>query len=193
MSFSLLQWVRSLTAPASPIRKSVRLRLDPLEARLVPTVYTVTTTSDLIQSDDGVSLREALTAIATQAASGDAAAGTPGLNTIDFAIAGAGSHTITVGTALPTISASVGVRVLIDGTSQTGSAVGAPLIELMGGNGNNFSGLSLGLRSDGSTVTGLAIDRFGLTASLSPAAAATSFRRTSSAPASPARPTWPTR
>src|SRR5262249_22684211 len=110
------------------------------------------------------------TAISTQAASGQAAAGTAS-NTITFAIPGSGPHTISVGSdasalnlPLPTITH----QVFIDGWSQGGTTYkGPPLIVLDGvsvrvnPNGASPDGLALAAGSDGSTVRGLAIERFG--------------------------------
>ena len=53
-----------------------------------------------------------------------------GADTINFAIAGAGVHTITLGSQLPTITGTV----TIDGTTQPGYA-GMPLIEVKGATG----------------------------------------------------------
>jgi hypothetical protein len=77
---------------------------------------------------------------------------TMGDDTIDFAIPGAGVHTITVSTNLPTITDPV----VIDGTTQPGYA-GAPLVEL-----TCSPVVSFGIRITGgaSTVRGLAITGF---------------------------------
>ncbi len=80
-----------------------------------------------------------------------------GLDTITFNIAGGGIHTIAPISALPDITDAV----IIDATSQPGYA-GTPLIELDGtGAGNNRAGLTLESGSSGSTIRGLAINRFG--------------------------------
>jgi trimeric autotransporter adhesin len=99
-------------------------------------------------ADGQISLREAIIAANNTANAYDV---------IGFNIAGAGVHTITVGTAaLPTITGAV----LIDGWSQGGFA-GTPLIELSGNNaGSGIAGLTLGAGSNGSTVHGLVINRF---------------------------------
>ncbi|HEU0069041.1 MAG TPA: hypothetical protein VFQ26_07255, partial [Nitrospiraceae bacterium] len=84
----------------------------------------------------------------------NAAAGT---DTIVFNIAGAGVHTINLASALPAITGNV----LIDGWSEPGFA-GTPLIRIDGaGAGGGANGLSFGATSDGSTVRGLMITRFG--------------------------------
>jgi hypothetical protein len=69
-------------------------------------IITVTGTGDTIAADGFVTLREALTAANTNAASGDAPAGTVGLDEIRFAISGAPGtvHTIQPQSALPTIT-----------------------------------------------------------------------------------------
>src|SRR5262249_35730815 len=96
-----------------------RPALDALEAREVPAVITVTGTGDTIAMDGLVTLREALTAASTNMASGDAAAGDPGLDTIKFNIAGAPGtvHTIQPTGALPAITDPI----FIDGYSQLGA------------------------------------------------------------------------
>ncbi len=67
----------------------------------------------------------------------------------------AASRTIALLSALPTITNAV----LIDGTSQTGWAIGAPVIELRGdGAGAGVDGLTLG--ADNVSVSGLIINRF---------------------------------
>ncbi len=75
------------------------------------------------------------------------------LDTIAFAIPGAGVHTISVATNLPAVNDPV----IIDATTQPGYA-GAPLIELT--TGNNSQGLLV--NAGGTTVRGLAIFEFGI-------------------------------
>jgi len=77
-----------------------------------------------------------------------------GTDTIEFDIAGTGPHTISPGSALPTITGPV----IIDGTREPDFA-GAPIIELDGTSaGGGADGLSI---TDGSsTVKGLVINRF---------------------------------
>jgi hypothetical protein len=93
--------------------------------------------------DGMISLREAITA----------ANNTPGADTINFSI-GSGAQTISLGSALPTISDPV----TIDGTTQPGFA-GSPIIEL---NGSGAGAGAAGLRFTGgsSTVRGLVINLF---------------------------------
>jgi hypothetical protein len=118
--------------------------------------FTVTTVNDVINAGDGVmSLREAIIA----------ANGAAGADTIVFNIPGAGLHTINLISALPVITG----RVTIDGYTETGAsantlAVGnnaVLLIELNGASAGAASGLTLGAGSDGSTIRGLIINRFG--------------------------------
>ncbi|MCX5727467.1 MAG: DUF4347 domain-containing protein, partial [Nitrospirae bacterium] len=113
--------------------------------------FTVTNTNDT----GAGSLRAAIT-------SANAAAGS---DTINFTIAGAGLHTINLGSALPTITGAV----TIDGYTQTGSSVNTLsvgdnavlTIELNGTNaGLASAGLTLGAGSAGSTIRGLVINRF---------------------------------
>jgi hypothetical protein len=78
----------------------------------------------------------------------------PGTDTITFAIPGSGPHTLTLVSALPTITD----KVVIDATSQLGYN-GSPLIRLDGNNALGF-GLVLATNSDGSTIEGLNIVRF---------------------------------
>ncbi len=77
-----------------------------------------------------------------------------GPDTIEFSIAGAGPHTISPGSALPTITDPV----IIDGTSEP-DFVSTPIVELDGTSaGVAVSGLSITAGS--STVRGLVINRF---------------------------------
>ena len=78
---------------------------------------------------------------------------TNGLDTIVFQVPGAGVHTIVLSAALPPITDPV----VMDGTSQPGYA-GTPLIELNGTSAGSSAGLRL--LTAGSTISGLAINRF---------------------------------
>jgi len=94
---------------------------------------------------DGISLREAILA----------ANNTPETTLIQFDIGSGGSQTISVTSALPTITEPV----IIDGTSQPGFA-GAPLIVLNGSQaGSAANGLTI--TAGNSTVHDLVIDGFG--------------------------------
>src|SRR5215467_1954762 len=115
----LLRHFRS-SARSTPRKPRRPLALEPLEDRLVPAIITVTSVDDSIAINGFVTLREALTAANTNAVSGDAAAGDPGLDTIKFNIAGAPGtvHTIQLMSALPAITDPV----FIDGYSQLGAS-----------------------------------------------------------------------
>ena len=90
--------------------------------------------------------------------------GAPGLDTIDFNIAGAGPHTIAVTSALPAINDAV----IIDGYTQPGATANTlPFgsdavlkIQIDGGLASDVDGLSLAAGSDGSTIRGLSITGF---------------------------------
>ena len=84
--------------------------------------------------------------------------GLVGTDTITFSIAGSGLQTISLASALPLITDAV----VIDGTTQSGYAVGTPVIELNGtGAGAGVHGLQLDTGSSGSTIQGLVVNRFG--------------------------------
>ena len=103
----------------------------------------------------------------------DSNADTGDVDRIEFAIPGAGPHDQPAA-ALPTISQPV----VIDGTTQPGFAVGAPVIEL---NGN---GIAAALKSPPATARSAGWSSTGSegVGSTSPAAAATSSKEASSAP-----------
>jgi CSLREA domain-containing protein len=143
---------------------------------VTPATVTVTTTADDLTPNDGsVSLREAITAINAGNSLGDPDIiaenpGTFGVNdTIKFNINGSGVQTFGVGGqgngALPALVKPV----TLDGYSQPGASANTLangdnakiLIELNGaGAGPNADGLLLGPGSGGSTIKGLAVNRF---------------------------------
>ncbi len=139
--------------------------LEALEDRCVPTVITVTGIGDTIAVDGVVTLREALTAANTNAASGDAPAGQAGpgiVDRIEFNIPGAGVHTISPTSPLPTVTDPV----VIDGYTQPGASANTNalnaginavlLIELNGGpDGGGVGGLRV--NADGTVIRGLNI------------------------------------
>ncbi len=133
--------------------------MEVLEDRCLLTTYVVNTTRDILHDPKAgeVTLRDVLTAISTQAASGQAPAGTAS-NTIDFAIGAAHSvQTISLVSALPTITHEV----FLDGWSQGGAGYnGPPLIILNGQHDGHANGLTLAPGSDGSSVRGLALQQF---------------------------------
>ena len=76
--------------------------IQPLEPRRLFTVFYVNSVTDNISAVDHViSLREAMTAAATNSPCGNAPAGSPGLDTIRFNIPGSGLKTIQPASALP--------------------------------------------------------------------------------------------
>jgi FG-GAP-like repeat len=134
-----------------PQRWRCRPTLEALEDRSVPAVITVTGTGDTIAVDGVVTLREALQAANTNAPAGDAAAGDPGLDTINFNLDPSSTQIFTGGL-------SADEPVIIDGTTQPGF-VGTPLIHLRPGNGqSNFGGL--GINGGSSTVRGLDLEGY---------------------------------
>ncbi len=124
-----------------------QLWLEPLEDRRVLATFTVANVND---SGSG-SLRDAI----------DLANANPAADVIEFEIPGAGVHTISPLTPLPTITDAV----TIDGMSQPGYA-GTPVIELSGAaiTGSGVNGLSIpGSNSGlvwGSQIRGLAVNGF---------------------------------
>jgi trimeric autotransporter adhesin len=109
--------------------------------------FTVTSTADA----GAGSLRAAITS----------ANGAAGADTIRFNITGAGVRTITLASALPTITG----QVLIDGYTQPGSSrnttnPGTDAILLIELNGNNAVGVGLTVQGNNSVIQGLVINRF---------------------------------
>ena len=125
-------------------RRSYRPSFLDLELRWLPTTFSVISTADC----GAGSLHQAIL---------DSNGATPGPNTIDFSISGSGVQTISLLSALPSIS----VPVRIDGTSQTGYA-GVPLIDLDGTNARRRdNGLGPRGGSDGSSILAMVINKFG--------------------------------
>ena len=130
------------------------LRVEELESRELPSVYTVTSAADNIAHDGAVTLREAILAAETRKNVGDALAGDGKATIIRFNIHGSGLHTIQLRSALPALTE----RITIDGSSQPGFS-GSPLIELDGSHaGARTNGLTL--TGDSNNVRGLLIDHF---------------------------------
>ncbi|MBI1761645.1 MAG: right-handed parallel beta-helix repeat-containing protein, partial [Acidobacteria bacterium] len=132
---------------------------------------TVTSTSDAFAPDGVCTLREAITAANSNIQVDVCAAGQPGLDTIVFNITGTGVQTIHPTSSLPYITEPV----LLDGYSQPGASVNtlpagdnAVLkIEIEGSNaGAQATCIVLQDGSDGSTVRGLALNRFGNAAAI---------------------------
>jgi hypothetical protein len=129
-------------------------------------VYVVTTTKDMLGDTAAgeLTLRDALTAI-DGTPSGNATSAGLADGIIEFAIPGAGPHTILVGSdpsALHQPLPAITNRVLFDGWSQGGSGyAGPPLIVLNGASaGTGASGLQVDAGGDGSTIRGLVIQQF---------------------------------
>ena len=144
-------------------RSFIRPQVEVMEARQLLATIVVTGTGDNIANDGIVTLREAITAANTNAASGDATAGDAGHDTIAFDIPGDGVQTITVQSPLPPITDPV----TIDGYTQHGAsantlATGSDAvlqIEVDGpGSGGDITGFTLD--AGDSTLRGLVIDRF---------------------------------
>ena len=128
---------------------------------------TVNSTADAALDDGQCTLREAITSTSTNLASGvssgECAAGEPlpAVDTIAFAIAGTGVHTIQPTSTLPSINEAV----IIDGYTQSGAhpntlAVGDDAALMVEIDGSLLgSGDLLHLPSAGSILRGLAINR----------------------------------
>jgi hypothetical protein len=149
--------------PRRRARTSSRPHVEAMEGRVLLATIVVTGTGDTIADDGIVTLREAITAANTNAASGDAPAGDTGLDAIAFNIPGVGVQAITVQSQLPTITDPV----TIDGYTQHGAsantlATGSDAvlrIEVDGpGSGGDITGLTVD--AGDSTLRGLVIDRF---------------------------------
>jgi parallel beta-helix repeat protein len=126
-----------------------RLRLEVLETRALLTTFTVVNTGF---TGTGAGTSGDLVYCLNQVN-----ADGPGLDTIRFAIPGAGVHTISATATLGVIH-----PVVIEGLSQGGLGYsGAPLIELDGSLAGGSIGLYLTAAAAGSTIRGLAIDHYG--------------------------------
>jgi CSLREA domain-containing protein len=141
--------------------KTLRLLLLFFAVDLSATTITVNGTGDTIAVDGTCTLREAVTAANTNAASGDCPAGTVGLDQIHFAIGGGGAQSVILFAPMVDIVDPV----TIDGTTQPGFA-GTPLIEVFGsfidfsplfvvqtaGGGSTFRGLIVRVSSTGPII-----------------------------------------
>jgi uncharacterized repeat protein (TIGR01451 family) len=148
-------------------RRKPSALMEVLEARALLATITVTGTGDTIASDGLVTLREAITAANTNAASGDAPAGDAGVDAIEFNIPGAGVQKISPASLLPTITEAL----IIDGYSQPGASPNtrgagqgsdAVLLIELDGDDNPLSSAVDGLRISGgaSIIQGLVIHSF---------------------------------
>jgi hypothetical protein len=166
-----LNIVSDLRANQSAIRHppSAILEIEGEPVAVVPTRLNADAASDLViirkgQSGPSVTLTAAVMTF-TVTNTNDSGTGSlrqamlnananPGLDTIVFNISGAAPHTITLTSALPTITDAV----TIDGTSEPDFA-GSPVIELNGASaGDDANGLTI--TAGNSTVRGLVINRF---------------------------------
>jgi titin len=133
----------SRRGPGEPARPALgRLRLEPLEDRLLLATFLVTTSAD---AGPG-SLRQAILDANQE----------PGASTINFDIGKGGAQTIRPTSPLPSFTRPV----VLNATTQPGFA-GAPLIELTGGS-TRAGTPGLTLLADHSTVRGLVINDFGI-------------------------------
>jgi hypothetical protein len=164
--------LRAIATPRSLPRQRRRLQCEVLEDRRTPATITVTTAADTNAVDSSVSLREAILSVnaGININADVVAAGAYGTSdAIRFAVPGAGVRSIAVaGTGLGALPALTR-PVLIDGYSQAGSSPNTVsggdnailLVELNGAAaGAGANGLLLGNGSGGSTIRGLAINRF---------------------------------
>src|SRR4051812_8541632 len=104
MPFFSRRTARRAPSRVPAARPGFRPRLEALEGRLAPAVFTVTNVND---SGAG-SLRQAI--LSSNA--------TPGLDTINFNVPGAGAHTIAPATPLPFLTDPA----ILDATTQPGYA-----------------------------------------------------------------------
>ncbi|HEX3148914.1 MAG TPA: CSLREA domain-containing protein [Gemmataceae bacterium] len=145
------------------MKKTHPLSIELLEPRIALAIITVTSTGDTVAADGFVTLREAIIAANTNAVTGDAPAGDPGLDEIDFNIAGAGVQTISPTAALPNFTEPL----TIDGYTQPGAAanlndtgtIATILIEINGASAP-LSTNGLVSLADATTIRGLAITGF---------------------------------
>jgi hypothetical protein len=119
-----------------------------LSAGVYGNVYVVTSNVNGTTTDS-VSLRWAITQANTN----------PGADTIKFDIPGISPHTITLTTALPSITGINGIGTVIDGTSQPANGFGgvSPKIII---NGNGAVSTGLMIQSSSCAIYGLYITRF---------------------------------
>jgi hypothetical protein len=145
-----------------------------LAANAQAATITVTGTGDTIAVDQVVTLREAITSANTNASvNADVSAQSPGAygnDTINFNIAGAGVHTISLTAALPSITGPITINGYSQGIASVNTLPNGDnavlLIELNGSGAGagmakvGIAGLTLGAGSGGSVIEGLVINRF---------------------------------
>ena len=127
-----------------------------LGAEASPATFTVDSTGDGGDSNTADGVCDDGSGNCTLRAAIDQANADAGTDTIEFDISGVGPHTISPGSALPTITDPV----IIDGTSEPDFA-GTPIIEL-DGSGAGPNRIALNITAGNSTVKGLVINRFSL-------------------------------
>jgi hypothetical protein len=159
---SFSRWLRRRSQPLRTAPPCV----EALEGRLLLTAYVVTTSRDALNdtTPGEVTLRDALTALGGTPSGNATVVGTA-VNSITFAIPGAGPQPIQVGSDPSALNqplpAIVGL-VFLDGWSQGGAGyAGPPLLVLDGARAGANNGLQLDPGSDGSTVRGLVLQGFG--------------------------------
>lgn len=131
------------------------LRVEPLESRNLLASLSVTDAGDGPDINPGDGICATATSVCTLRAAIQESNALAGTDTIGFNITGAGPHTIQPATLLPALSETA----VIDGTSQPGY-VDTPLIEIDGSLILAANSDGLRLSANGSTVQGLAINRF---------------------------------
>ena len=142
-------FLKARLRPRRP-RLYARLRFDPLEVRVVPATYVVTSTDDT----GAGSLRQAI----------EDANANPGADTVAFNIPGTGVQTIAPLSDLPDITDTV----TIDGFTQSGASantnatgvVNTVLTVVIDGAGTTYGTTGLRVFSGGSTVQGLSFVRW---------------------------------
>ena len=166
-----IQAVAALARPDAPLPAATpsstsRLGFDGVQPLIVPAVYVVTSTGDQDDSDtsDGLCLTSVGTCTLRAAITQANWHGGP--DTIDFNIAGAGIHVITLGSVLPIIHDATG-GVTIDGYSQPGSSANtAPLADnavinvALYGPGETTQFAALQIVSSNNVIRGLSIYHF---------------------------------
>jgi CSLREA domain-containing protein len=133
---------------------------------------TVTSTADIADANDGLcTLREAITSansnIASGGVAGECLAGeAPASDTIEFDISGAGVHTISPSSPMPTISQIVTIDGYTQGTAHANTlSVGNDALLLIEIDGTNVSGNLFNIVGGGSsTLRGLVVNRLAGTA-----------------------------
>jgi len=126
-----------------------------VEQTRVTNQFTVNSTGDAADSNPGDNICQTSGSVCTLRAAIQEANAQPGLDIVVFDIPGPGPHAIQPASALPTVSDPV----VIDGSTEPDFA-GTPVIELDG----RYAGLGadgLTITAGGSTLRGLAINRFG--------------------------------